>query len=527
MRYEDVDYRGELRTRFAAALSNLLTRSDRYSTESFRASASGSPGALWWDWPGDQLGRYLSVLHVAQGYGWSTAAAQRAAIGGVILPIQTEAGNFGPKLPLDQGDARVPSGNAFALRGLTDAFRDSSDERYLEAARHLARYFEAIAPHWQVARDGQLHEFYGHCLDGLVHLYELGGDEWALALARRLGANAGRTSHTHHTLSMLRGLLELYRVTEDPAFLAPVEDYLTWCRECHLVSGGLPESMPASPQDEGCALADYLVVNLMAFSLADKKQYLEEAERLLVNHFFMNQFHTGGFGHRAFDPAVVGGKLWQGWDGQFGSENPGCCSLWGAWALGELGRFIVTDSEDAVEVNLYPQAIIRVPDRGLLLELESDFPRMSEVRLRVWCMEPERFALRLRIPAWVESVKGTCAGESLLATPRSERLVIARRWLPGDAVELSFRSPWRIVRWPAADSPMVALFDGPLCLGLSSAVADIEKYRFACLGEGGLPVACNESGDVVRGLAPIAEDWRAPDVREPNRLRILFEWLEK
>jgi len=127
-----VDYRGELWTRHAAATCNLLTRSDRYSIDSFRASASGTPGALWWDWPGDQLGRWLSVLHVAQGHGWAPAAANRAAIAEVVLPLQTGQGNFGPSIALEQGDVRIISGNAFALRGLTDAFEDTGDRRYLE-----------------------------------------------------------------------------------------------------------------------------------------------------------------------------------------------------------------------------------------------------------------------------------------------------------------------------------------------------------------------------------------------------------
>jgi len=217
---------GELGARYMAATCNLLTRTDRYDLKSFAASAAGKPGALWWDWPGDQGGRWFSVLHVAEAYGWAPATSQRNAITEEVLSHQTQEGNFGPPESATATDIRIPSGNAFALRGLMDAYADNHDPRLLEAARRLARYFEAIAPKWETGQKGKLHEFYGHCLDGLVALFELGGDRRALELAERLAAHAGRTPHTHHSLSLCRGLMELARVTGRKEYLEKVEDYL-------------------------------------------------------------------------------------------------------------------------------------------------------------------------------------------------------------------------------------------------------------------------------------------------------------
>ena len=200
----------------------------------------------------------------------------------------------------------------------------------------------------------------------------------ALYLTKRLAKNAGRTMHGHHSLSLCRGLIDLARVTGDKQYLQKVEDYLAWCRDKQTASGGVPESMQDSKQDEGCGLADWIVVNLMMYPLTGDDRYLDAAEHTLVNHFFMNQFHTGGFGHRSFFQEIVGGKDWQGWGGQFGSENPGCCSLWGQWGLGQVGRFIVTQSPDTISVNLYPSAEITLPNRGVRLQITSDFPRMTK-----------------------------------------------------------------------------------------------------------------------------------------------------
>jgi hypothetical protein len=529
--FKDVTLRGELGTRYAAATANLLAQADRYSIDSYRANASGTPGALWPDWPGDQFGRMNSVLHVAEGYGWTTAVSLRQAVAAAVLPVQTEDGNFGPRLPLDQKDSRIISGNAFALRGLMDAYEDTKEARFLEGARRLGRYYEATFPTWKEKEaGGPVHEFYGHCLDGLVRLYELGGDEWALDLAKRIGDRAGRTSHTHHSLSLYRGVVDLHRVTGDARLLDKAEDYLKWCRECRVVTGGLPESLPTYYEDEGCALADYLVVNLMMFSATGRDEFLEDAEHVLVNHLFMNQFVTGGFGHRLIAAAVIGGKGWQGWEGKFGSENPGCCSMWGQWGLGQSGRFIVTRRGGAVEINLFAAADVELPDLGARLEIRSDFPAMRAAAVSVRCDRPTEFEIRLRRPAWAHGIIMKLNGREVTTGQSGERVTLARTWKSGDKVELTFNSGLRLVPWPAAGSNTSAVFDGPLCLGLSSADADIDNFDALLvdsqgnlvLSPDGKPQAVGKDGQTLSRLRPIGEDWQSPNVMNPNRLRVLF-----
>jgi DUF1680 family protein len=526
-----VTMRGELGARFNAATANLLTRQDRYSLDSYKSNASGIPGAaLWPDWPGDQFGRMFSVMHVAEGYGFTPATSLRESVGSVILPCQTKLGNFGQEKPLDQKDARIISGNAFALRGLMDAFEDTGDSRYLDSARKLARYYEATFGAWKDNGKGILHEFYGHCIDGLVRLYELGGDQWALDLAKKAAERTGRTNHTHHSLSMYRGVIDLSRVTGETKFLGHAEDYLQWCRENRIVSGGLSESMPKSEQDEGCALADYIVVNLMMFQATGRDGYLDDAEHTLVNHFFMNQFHTGGFGHRQFAIDLIGGKQWQGWDGRFGSENPGCCSMWGQWALAQLGQYILTRDGEAVEVNLYPSAAIDIPELAARIEIRSDFPRMSRVGLTVHCDKPFKCAIRFRVPAWAEGLAMKLNSEDATRQPQDRRVVLDREWHSGDRVEIAFKSSLKLVPWPDKAAATAAVFDGPLCLAISSATADVDAFNHILispdgkldLSRDGRPQAANNSGAIVTSFRPIAEDWLSPNLKNPNRLRVLF-----
>lgn len=547
---------GELGARYAAATCNILTRNDRYPIASFVSSATGKPGALWWDWPGDQIGRWLSVVHVAEGLGWTQSAWYRREVADAVLPLQNEDGHFGPLGATASDDMRIPSGNGFALRGLMDAYADTRDPRYLEAARKSARYFEAIAPTWEKSQNqffdrsgqpqsfdenapgwdkreaGKLHEFYGHCLDGLVALYEQTGDAKTLAFAERLAKNAARTPHTHHSLSLCRGLIDLAGATGNESYLAKVEDYLAWCRENRSASGGLPETMPVSPQDEGCALADWIVVNAMMFQLTGDERYLDDAEHTLVNHFFMNQFHTGGFGHLGFSQEIVGGKRWQGWDGRFGSENPGCCSFWGQWALGQIGRFIATQSNDAVSINLYCDAEISLPELDSQIAISGDFPRMTKARIRVETEKPRSFALALRIPPWTRSMKVQCDGVDV-ELPKNERRAtfIMREWSGAATIEIAFKNEVRTAAWPPGKPKGTAIFDGPLCLGLSSDAGNVDLPWAVKIDASGRPILDREGRPLLeepasreaKPLEPINAKWLKPDANDPARRRILFE----
>ena len=525
-----VRFGGEYGTRFMAAVAHELTWTDLYTLASFVATTSGVPGGLWFDWPGDQIGRWLSLAHVAQGYGWSTQAFPPRVLADAVLPLQTADGNFGPPGSGRVMDVRMLSGNAFALRGLMDACEDTHDVRFLEAARRLGRYFERIAPSWETKRDGHLHEFYGHCLDGLVALFEQGGDRWALDAAERIAAHAGRTSHTHHSLSLCRGLVDLAVATGKREYLDKAEDYLAWCRENRSVSGGLPEAMPISEQDEGCGLADWVVVNMMMARATGEDRYVDDAENTLVNHLFMNQFHTGGFGHLSFTQDIVGGKMWQGWEGRFGSENPGCCSLWGTWALGQAGRYVVTEGDDTVFVNLYPEAAVDLPGKGVRLEISSDFPRLSRVRIRVISTEGRKFALALRIPAWAEAAEVSCGGNLVTKRETGTRLLVARRWRGVTDVDIEFRAGVRLVPWPPGKPSGTGVFDGPLCLGLPADAADVEASWEILTDDSGRPrldaqgraQVADRSGLVIHALEPVSARWLLPDVRNPMRRRILF-----
>ena len=334
----------------------------------------------------------------------------------------------------------------------------------------------------------------------------------------------------HHSLSLFRSLVDLARVTGKCEYIEKVEDYLAWCSENRTATGGLPEAMPESYEDEGCGLADWIVINLMMFEAIGEERYMDDAEHTLVNHFFMNQFHTGGFGHLLFSQEIVGGKGWQGWDGQFGSENPGCCSLWGQWALGQSGKYIVTQSDDTVFVNLYPSATITLPERDICLKMTSDFPRMNKIRISVICQKPESFTLALRVPPWAEDMQVQIDGSVVEKQGSGRRMCLTHKWKNTVMIDIAFVTGLQAVPWPADKPRGVALFDGPLCLGLSSETADVDLPWSLLvdasgrprLDDKGRPQVVEPSGRIVTALKPVSAFWLLNEVKDPVRRRILF-----
>ena len=78
---------------------------------------------------------------------------------------------------------------------------------------------------------------------------------------------------------------------------------------------------------------------------------------------------------------------------------------------------------------------------------------------------------------------------------------------------------------------MVGVFDGPLCLGLSSAEANVDgDWEIATSADGkpvvrpsGRPAIIGEKGEADVLLRPIADDWQSPDLHNPHRIRVLFK----
>ena len=108
---------------------------------------------------------------------------------------------------------------------------------------------------------------------------------------------------------------------------------------------------------------------------------------------------------------------------------------------------------------------------------------------------------------------------------------MSRNSMAGRRLPIEFETEIRTVPWPAGQPQGVALFDGPLCLGLSSETADVD-LPWAVLTDAsgsprldseGRPQVMEPSGRMKKALEPVSAHWLVPHVKDPIRRRVLFQ----
>lgn len=126
-------------------------------------------------------------------------------------------------------------------------------------------------------------------------------------------------------------------------------------------------------------------------------------------------------------------------------------------------------------VNLYlPSTLKWTGQHGAQMELTQTggYPLDGRVEFLLKASKAENFALRLRIPAWAQSLEGDLVhipqikvnGEQVMPPVTKGFVTIARRWKDGDRVELTLDMAMRLEPIEASHPETVALVRGPLVL---------------------------------------------------------------
>ena len=153
-----------------------------------------------------------------------------------------------------------------------------------------------------------------------------------------------------------------------------------------------------------------------------------------------------------------------------------CCPPNLARLVASLGGYIYSQSKDAAWVHLYAggRAEITVGGQTVVIKQETNYPWEGHVRLTVRPETDRDWSLNLRMPGWCQSATLTVCGERVDAIHIGEDgyLHLARRWRPGDVVELDLSMPVeRIEAHPSVrqDAGRVALQRGPVVYCLEEA----------------------------------------------------------
>ncbi|HEY6549206.1 MAG TPA: beta-L-arabinofuranosidase domain-containing protein [Vicinamibacteria bacterium] len=141
-----------------------------------------------------------------------------------------------------------------------------------------------------------------------------------------------------------------------------------------------------------------------------------------------------------------------------------CCTGTGIESFAKLADSVYFHDEDGLFVNLFVPTSLDWKEKGVRVEQQTRFPEEETTRLVIRTKEPQRFALRLRIPAWSQGGSASLNGRPLeaFASPGSY-LVVDRVFRDGDRVELKLPMSLRACAMPD-DPTLVAAMHGPVVL---------------------------------------------------------------
>ena len=377
---------------------------------------------------------------------------------------------------------------------------------------------------WRVFGDGKWRLAPGHEIVemGLVKLYRATGDQRWLRLAKTfldnrgpevVGLDPGRSreynqmhkpvvdqdtavGHAVRANYMYSGMADVAALTGDQRYVSAINKI--WnnvvSKKLYLTGGvgarrdfeayGNDYELPADGYNETCAAVAFMQWNHRMFLLTGDAKYMDVFERTAYNGFISGVSESGD---RFFYPNPLV------YDGQ-AKNNAGCAGRapWFGCAccppnlmrtLASLTGYFYAVRDRSLYVNVYAQSEGQAEVGGTAVGLKqtTNYPWAGAVSLAVSPAKPLEFALRLRVPGWVQghpvpsdlysyepgeaTWSARVNGQEVTRTLEQGYLTIDRRWQAGDVVDLEFSMPVRLVHGNekiAATRGEVAFERGPI-----------------------------------------------------------------
>ncbi len=491
----------------------LSIEPDRLLHNTRRYAGFPPKGELYGGWEsagiaGHTLGHYLTAIsqqYAATGdarfrqridYIVSEMAQCQAAYGdgyiGALPPLELatlrgfRAGAIDPEGPHRfRGGAWVPWYTEHkVLNGLKDAWILGGSAQARDVALRLADWVDDITSRLsQEQLQRMLVVEHGGMMDVLAELYGLTGNPRYLAASRRfyhaavLGPLLAHRDelaglHANTQIPKIIGEARTYEVTGDPQ-CREIAEYF-WgivARHHSYVIGGdsddehffdeeaTPSHVDASTA-ETCNTYNMLKLTEHLFCWEPRVEYADFYERALYNHILASQDpELGTFTYfMSLEPG-----LYKTYSTPF--DSFWCCVGTGMENHTKYGRAIYYHGADDLYVNLFIPSELTWREKGLVLLMETDYPRSSAVRLSVKSSPVGPVTLRVRCPGWAAgNVSFELNGSRLaVAGAPGSYAEIRRAWRMGDRLTVTI--PMAVRTEPLAGAPArVAFLYGPAVL---------------------------------------------------------------
>jgi DUF1680 family protein len=153
--------------------------------------------------------------------------------------------------------------------------------------------------------------------------------------------------------------------------------------------------------------------------------------------------------------------------GYYRSKWP-CCAGTLLQSVADFPLNLYFQDDRGIYVNLYAASELRWRANGVPVKLAqtTGYPESEHIRLEIEPDSPVEFAVRLRIPGWLDrpariSVNGK---DARVKSERGSFAVLSRRWRKGDAIELELPFPFRTIPIEEGAPDTVAAMHGPVML---------------------------------------------------------------
>jgi len=153
-------------------------------------------------------------------------------------------------------------------------------------------------------------------------------------------------------------------------------------------------------RDEGCAIVDWLRLNLALGRVTGKARYWAMAERTLHNHLLQNQTSKGGFGHRR---TICDDKGAYGFGHEI-EESTWCCTFHGELAFIQLRKHLLSRTDGNLTCNFALDFSAQDAAGTTTSILRPGIAPGEVLRQRVSLAGQPATIIRVRLPHWSNTV---------------------------------------------------------------------------------------------------------------------------
>jgi DUF1680 family protein len=290
---------------------------------------------------------------------------------------------------------------------------------------------------------------------------------------------AGHYPKCYEMLCVFEGVLDYYRLTgKDYWRDCALRHYDGICEHEMTILGSGGGNMPYHPRiaaeawdntaveqtnpattkiHETCTGVAWLKYLFQTLQLTGNPEMVDYAEKYIYN-ILISSVKPDGKGC-AYMCLLNGSKVGTqgGWGYNVGGVRVSCCNLNVPAALALIPQIaVMQDKKNNPIVNLYIPAVVKTKTpkgKPLTLEIITDFPKNSNVKIKVNVENPEEFTVKLRIPLWSENTLIADKDlKSSIAPAKGKYAEVKKNWQSGDEINLTLDMRCKLIDAPKGGS---------------------------------------------------------------------------